>query len=195
MKPLKTLIIGIFLILFLAFTRTASANEGTVTMSSAEGVSCQVFSVEVVASKYSVLVRCANLIYPPSSTATYYFVWSALSDERPNRLGDLQLGRAEFNASEPFDRLFVTIEQRKNPLNPSNEEVMEGTLRPFVFDGAPVEEFTQPTATPRAQATTPPGQPTSALARITSFLLRGGIIVLIIVAIGGAVYYIISKFR
>jgi hypothetical protein len=195
MKPLRILIIGIFLTLFLAFTRTASANEGTVTMSSAEGVSCQAFSVEVIAGKYSVLTRCANLTYPPSSTATYYFVWSALNDERPNRLGDLQLGRAEYTASEPFSRLFVTIEQRKNPLNPSNEVVMEGTLRSFVFDGTPVEEITQPTATPRAQATTPPGQPTSALARITSFLLRAGIIILIIVAIGGAIYYIISKFR
>ena len=192
MRLLKLIVALVSIVFFLMFTRSVSANEGTATLASKDGVTCQAFSVEASAGKYSVLVRCANLTYPPSSTTTYYFVWTSLNDEKPNRLGDLQLGRALFSATDPFDKIFVTIEQRKNPLNPSNDKVMEGTLKPFVFEGV-AEEFSQPTTTPKAldQAT---GQ-TSALARITSFLLRAGIIILIIAATGGAIYYIVSKFR
>lgn len=194
---IKLFILGIFLAGFLAIlAKPASANEGTFTMASNDGAQCQGFSVEVLAGKYSILVRCVNLTYPPSSSSTYYYVWSAMNDEKPQRLGDLNLGRAGFTAMDPYNKVLVSIEQKKNPMNPSSEIVMTGNLQSFVFNGVPLEEIAEPTAAPSEKDTTEQTQEQSSLlAKITSFLLRAGVIVLIVVAVGGAIYYIISKFK
>jgi hypothetical protein len=196
---------------FLAFTlffvvnHEAQASEGTVDLVG-NNVECYGMSVETYSNQFSILLRCENVVYPPSDTGILYYVWvTNLNNSKPIRLGSLDFGRASYKASSPFKDMYVTIEGKKNPTSPSGEIVMTGKMKGFQFDNITSKQPTTITPPPSngqvtdedmaAQIDKQSEGSTSFLANATSFLLRAGIIVLVVIAIVGIILFVISKLR
>ena len=201
----------IILTLFLAFTvlfavhTQANASEGTVDLIG-DNVECLGMSVATYSKQFSILIRCENVVYPPSDTGILYYVWvTNLDNGKPIRLGNLEYGRELFKANSPFTNMYVTIESKKNPNTPSGEIVMTGQMQSFQFnnitsmqpttvtpppdDGQVTDEDTAQEIDDQSESST------SFLANITSFLLRAGIVVLVVIAIVGIILFVISKLR
>lgn len=180
------------------------ANEGTVDLVG-NNVECLATSVEVTPKKYDILLRCKNVVYPPG-TGNLYYLWAEGENSKITRLGDIELGKAKFSANTPFNKLFVTIEQKKNPMSNSGIVVMRGDLTSFVFSNIteaepttikPLEEekVTTDEEVQKIEEEAQKSDQTSILTRITSFLLRAGVIILIVVAVVGVIMFVISKIR
>ena len=202
-KTILTLILAVT-VLFAVHTQ-ANASEGTVDLIG-DNVECLGMSVATYSKQFSILLRCENLTYPPSDTGILYYVWvTDLEKGKPIRLGNLEYGRELFKANVPFKDMYVTIESRKNPNSPSNEIVMTGQLQSFEFNNitsmqpstiTPPPSNGQVTDEDTAQEIDDQSESsTSFLANITSFLLRAGIIVLVVIAIVGIILFVISKLR
>lgn len=201
----------IILTLFLAFTvlfavhTQANASEGTIDLIG-DNVECLGMSVETTSKQFSILLRCENVVYPPSDTGLGYYVWvTSLSNGKQVRLGSLDFGRASYKANVPFNNMYVTIENKKNPSSPSGEIVMTGQTQAFGFDNitsmqpstiTPPPSNGQVTDEDTAQEIDDQSESsTSFLANVTSFLLRAGIVVLVVIAIVGIILFVISKLR
>lgn len=202
-KIILTLVLA-FIVLFAVQTR-ANASEGSVDLIG-DNVECLGMSVETTSKQFSILLRCENVVYPPSDTGLGYYVWvTSLSNGKQVRLGSLDFGRASYKANVPFNNMYVTIESKKNPSSPSDEIVMTGQIQAFEFDN--ITSMQPLTITPppsngqvtdedtAAQIDDQSESSTSFLANVTSFLLRAGIIVLVVIAIVGIILFVISKLR
>ena len=202
-KIILTLILA-FSILFAVHTQ-ANASEGTIDLIG-DNVECLGMSVETTSKQFSILLRCENVVYPPSDIGLGYYVWvTNLNSGKQVRLGSLDFGRASYRANVPFNDIFVTIESRKNPNTPSSDIVMTSQLQAFQFNNitsmqpstiTPPPSNGQVTDEDTAQQIDDQSESsTSFLANITSFLLRAGIIVLVVIAIVGIILFVISKLR
>src|SRR3989344_3467204 len=110
MNVFKLILFSIITFIFLVLaTPIAKANEGTVNLSSGESI-CLATSVETESNEFSVLIRCSNLIYPPSKGGNTYLVWTRRGTRRPELLGELEFGKVLLSAREPFDSLLITSE-------------------------------------------------------------------------------------
>lgn len=102
-----------FLGLLLAATRV-SASEGKTTLRNTIGqdATCDAKSALMTDNKYTILITCRDLTYPPSVDTNAYIVWATpLNGGKPTRLGSLGYGRAEFRTSNPFASLFISREK------------------------------------------------------------------------------------
>ena len=183
----------------------AKATEGTIDLVG-DNVECLTMSVETYSNQFSILMRCENLVYPPSNTGILYYAWiENLDNGKILRVGDLDYGRAVYKVNAPFKKMFVTIEGKKNPNSPSDQVVMTGQVQPFQFNNVTSQQPSTITPPPSDEQVTDEDSAqqideqsessTSFLAKITSFLLRAGIVVLVVVAIVGIILFVISKLR
>jgi hypothetical protein len=206
-RVVKLISIIVFVVLsFFVLTTNTKASEGTVDLVG-NNTECLGMSVATNTTSFTILMRCANLVYPPTPDTVYYYVWVTGTDGKTARLGDLDLGRALFKSSKPFSEMYVTTENQKNPSSPSSNIVMQGSIQPFVFSnitGQPTTTTTTTETTSNGEKTTDSqtsqetdeqSDSTNVLSNITSFLLRAGIIILVVVAIVGIILFVISKIR
>ena len=202
-KVLATLLVAFGLLFYIQ--SEARASEGTVDLVGSN-VECLGMSVETYSNQFSVLVRCENLVYPPSDQGILYYVWATNTNNGKDiRLGSLDFGRASYKINAPFKDMFVTIEGKKNPNSPSDQVVMTGQMQAFQFDNVSSDRPSTITPPPSSDMVTDENTAqeideqsdtsSSFLANITSFLLRAGIIILVIVAIVGIILFVISKLR
>ena len=126
---------------------------------------CFVSSILTKSFDYSLLVSCRDLIYPPAADMFTYILWAtSLKDGKPEKIGELGIGKGEFKIKEAFSNLFVTKERDGKARSPSEFIVMQGGVQPLNFletpgqttletQGEPAEVQNQaptPTVTPKA---------------------------------------------
>jgi hypothetical protein len=154
MKRLK--IFAIILLLaaaVLVASKPAQASEGTANLTSptAENASCFISSVLLENRNYKLIVSCRDLIYPPSQDLFSYILWTTPAEGgNAIKLGELGVGKAEFNTNRAFSELFVTSEPDNRVRSPSDRVIMRGSIEPLNFEGkveaaqAPPEEKEEP---------------------------------------------------
>ena len=96
-------------------------------------------------NKYRMLVGCRDLIYPGGAQIYYYVLWVNPADGgKAVKLGDLGLGKKQFDANKPFSSMFVTTEKTTKVKSPSGPTVMQGRVESITF----LERPQSPTPTP-----------------------------------------------
>lgn len=152
MRLLKLIIISsVFLIGAFWAANPSLASEGTVELRSSndQDYRCFVASLLMENSKYKVLVSCRDLIYPPQPDLFTYIMWATpLGGVKAVKLGELGVGKADFETKDAFSNLFVTVEQNRNARTPSGQVVMSGNVQGISFLDRP----TTPTPTPEGVA-------------------------------------------
>lgn len=154
---LLTLIAYAFLV-----SGTAHASEGQTNLQSVIGdnSTCNAKSALMTDNRYTILITCKDLIYPPTPDTNAYIVWATPSDgDNPVRLGALGFGRAQFRTPESFSNLFVTRErvnsQNLGSIRTPGTVVMRGNVAvdptaPVIFEEpVPAEEEIIATPAPR----------------------------------------------
>jgi hypothetical protein len=102
-------------------------------------------------------------------------------------LGELGVGKAEFQTKDAFSSLFVTVEHDSNPRSPSGMTVMKGAVQNITF----LERPTTPTPTPEGQPTQveQKNQSQSTSDKLITGLKRAGLVsALAIIALIGLVF-------
>lgn len=145
---LKLLAAAIFLFLIALVVPTSTgASEGITELASTNERDYRCFATSFLMenSQYKVLIGCRNLIYPPQEDLFNYVVWAtSTEDGSPQRLGELGVGKAEFNTKAKFSSLFVTTESNARARSPEGATVMRGAVQQITF----LEDDTTPTPTP-----------------------------------------------
>ena len=181
-------LILIFLSAFV-FTRHSYASEGTAELRSTNENSyrCFVASIQMVNLNYRILVSCRDLLYPAGDDIFTYMLWGTPSaGGRAVKLGELGLGRAEFETKVPFSNLFVTTEKSKKDREPVGPVVMRGDLRRIAF----LDSQISPTPTEAAEEDiTTPAPELTTKDRLVSGVKRAGVVAaLALVAVFGLVF-------
>jgi len=113
------------------------ANEGEFKLQSSlnNDSQCLAYSVEVQTNKYSLLITCRGLVYPPLPPNTdSYILWADGADTKnPVKLTNLLFGKGSAKKDGKFNRLFVTLE-RGNPKQPTGPTIMSSTIQEFTFN-------------------------------------------------------------
>lgn len=152
MRLLKLIIISlVFLIGAFGAAKPSLASEGTVELRSTtdQDYRCFVASLLMENSRYKVLVSCRDLIYPPQPDLFTYIMWvTPLGGTRATKLGELGVGKADFETKDAFSNLYVTTEENRNARTPSGQVVMSGNVQRISFLDRP----TTPTPTPGGAA-------------------------------------------
>jgi hypothetical protein len=129
------LFLGINIALLFLSAGVTSASEGNTTLQSIIGgdSTCDAKSALMADNRYTILITCKDLLYPPTSDTNAYVVWATpTGGGSAFRLGALGFGRAEFKTQNPFSALFVTRERVNNQnlsrLKDPGAVVMRGTV-------------------------------------------------------------------
>lgn len=193
-KRLKLITSAFFVALSLMMltAKPARASEGTAQLTSASGQNsrCFVSSVLMQNRSYKVVVSCRDLIYPPSKDLFSYMLWASPAEGgNPIKLGELGIGKAEFNTNKAFTDLSVTSEADNRARSPSERVIMNGTIQPFTIEGEvqpaqtkpeekqePAEDFGEIIEEP-----TPTPTPTLQRSSIFGGIKRAGIIAIVLI--------------
>lgn len=201
------------MLLFASFMQVTSveAAEGVAELGSVNGSTSRCFVMSTIVDRsnnYLLQVLCRDLIYPIEPKGLFYILWAnpiALGkDIKPIRVGDIEFGRKSFNLGNEFSSLFITKEQTQSPDQPSNDKVMEGTVKSISFlDREPTPTIIpsptikqSPTTGPSTtitQAVTPTPQPKSGGTILNIMKILG--IFILIVFILASIFYVIGKLR
>jgi len=203
MKFIKFLLFILFFTLSLFIsTNKIIASEGTAELRSTNNQSyrCFVASLLMENSRYKIIVSCRDLIYPPRSDLFNYVIWATPIDGNKSiKLGELGVGKANFEIKNAFSNLFVTTEQDKNTRVPKGEIVMNGNVQSISF----LDKPTSPTPTPeksdsnekasrdqdQKEEVTIPTQELTTRERLVEALKRAGIVVFFgLVALVGLIF-------
>lgn len=158
MQFIKILGISLFtLALFFLAAPSARASEGTVELQGTTGQNSRCFTTSILMSNFnfSLVVSCRELIYPPAADMFSYVLWAtSLKDAKPIKLGELGVGKAQFQTNSAFSSLFVTKERNGGVREPSDALVMQGAVKPIdLLEGparpAPEVPSISPTPTPK----------------------------------------------
>lgn len=177
----KNLIIFLFIfsaLFFLKPIKTIQASEGISKIRSVSGGTfrCFLSSLQTQTLKYKILVSCRDLLYPANTGAYSYVMWANPEDGgKPDKLGPLGLGKAEFETKKAFTSVFVTTETNDKVRTPSKTVVMRGTLEPLAFLDKP--SATAPTPTDKPSLGPENGQETSSQNRLATALKRAGLVI------------------
>jgi hypothetical protein len=206
MKMRKLLILSASTLLSFVFLFVVAgkvmASEGTFEMESTtrDNFRCFAASLLLENRKYKIIITCRNLIYPPNEELFTYMLWAnSAADDKNIKLGSLGIGKATFDTTKPFNRLFVTIEKDKRVRSPSGEIVMSGNLKKLEF----LENIQSPTPTTEAEgdeveeevASDEPEQPLSTRDKLLTGLRRAGLIAFFaLVALIGLIF-VVSRSR
>jgi len=74
---------------------------------------------------YKILVSCRDILYPGGTEVFHYVAW-AQNNGNSTRLGELGLGKVEFETGNAFSSIIVTKESSSRPRNPQGTIVMRG---------------------------------------------------------------------
>lgn len=127
-----------------------NASEGTAEIRNLVGgqARCWASSVLMRDFNYKILLSCRDLVYPINSETFTYTLWvTEQGSGDPIRLGDVGIGKREFDIEDAFNGYFVTEERTSNPRNPSDRVIMAGQVQPIAILEGPT-----PTAGPQATA-------------------------------------------
>lgn len=189
----------------------AEASNGVVELGSTNGSSTRCFALSTSVNRsnnFQVLIRCRNLIYPVEPTGMFYILWSNPiglgNDSKPVLAGDMGFGDVSFNIQNSFSGLFITKEQAQSPSQPSNQRIMEGSIKPLPFlekEPTPTRIPSptikpQPTIEPirgKTQQVTPTPQPKGGITFFSVMQVIG--ILVIFVFVFTIIFYVISKLR
>ncbi len=189
-----TLVVGT---LFLTSASAVFGYDGHVNLTNRVGEDgrCWAPTVLMQDQTYKVLLSCRDITYPGGNEVFYYVVWANLaSGAKPERLGSLGLGKAEFQTRNEFTSLFITKEKSANASTPTGQVVMQGTLQAEdLLQERGKETATTPAQTPNpisgdnqvvtaTPITTP--QPRTGIAK---FLTSG---ILAVLGIGGLIFVV-----
>lgn len=202
MKLLKISLLFVLLTLslFLGVDKVYAA-EGTTELRSTNNQSYRCFAASLLMenSRYKIIVSCRDLIYPPQPDLFNYVIWATpIEGKRAIKLGELGVGKANFEIKDAFSNLFVTTEKDKNTKIPKGDIVMKGNTQSISF----LDKPTSPTPTPEKdteeESATDQDQkdeveiPTQELTtrdRLVEALKRAGVVVLFgLVALVGLIF-------
>lgn len=167
-KQLSLLMVLLPIFLFI-ISSDAHASEGETYLSSQDGSAseCKAYSVLMPNLSFEILMTCRNLIYPGNANQFNLIAWAEPSDGgNPIRLGELGVGKVQFDTNEAFSRIFVTREGSSRPRNPGTNVVMSGSVEPIPFRNG-----SQPQARPTSESVQTP-TPTPATAQTGNFFSR-----------------------
>jgi hypothetical protein len=193
----KLLSISALSVVFFALSTAATfAFDGQINLTNRIGEDgrCWASTVLMQNQNYKVLVSCRDITYPGGNQVFYYVMWAnPAAGGNPIRLGDLGMGKNEFQIQQEFTSLFVTTEKSTNLNTPTGQIVMQGTVQPIdILQERGKETATTPAQTPNpisgdnlvtaTPITTP--QPRTGIAK---FLTSG---ILAVLALGGLIFVI-----
>lgn len=119
--------------IFLLSAKAVSANEGVFSLEPVSGSgSCYALSV-YDDSRFEILLSCQSLETPYSAELNRYMLWVEDSQGDVSRLGEIDRGKYEGSIGSEFARMFVTAESKRTPRNPSEHEVVSGTIKDIPF--------------------------------------------------------------
>jgi hypothetical protein len=186
MKNRILLSLGVIILTFCLTTKIAQANEGLFVLKNQIGgnTSCEASSVLMENLNYVILLSCRNLNYPGGERISYYILWGQPQDGgKPFRLGEIGLGKAEFQTRTPFSTLFITRELNKNSNTPTTPVIAQGSLNQLSFNQEnstpqPAGAVSTPSPTP---APISQKQPTlgERITKVTGIVAIIGLVVLI----------------
>ena len=197
-KTIYSLLCSLVLTFYLMFfvPTQVLASDGIFELRSLTGDNARCFAVSLLMTngRYKIVVSCVDLLYPPQPPDIFtYVVWATPIDgNRPVRLGELGVGKAQYEAGQQFSELFVSTEQMANVRSPSGNIVMRATAQPIAF----LQRPTTPTPVPekQPQGETPEQAESENLStrdKLFTALRRAGIAALLaLVAIIGLVFVI-----
>lgn len=209
---LRNFVFTIIILLFASFLQVTrvEASEGVVELGSINGSPTRCFAMSTSVNRstnFLVVIRCRNLIYPVGP-GMFYILWSNPiglgKDSKPTPIGDIAFGDVSFNIQNSFSSLFITKEQTQSPSQPSNDRVMEGSVKPISF----LEKEPTPTIIPSptikplltieltpkiTQAVTPTPKPKSGVSFLTIMQTSGILIIVIFILVG--IFLVINKIR
>jgi hypothetical protein len=140
-------VIVLFIFSFLTKNRVL-ASEGLVELRSTteDDYHCFVASLLMTDGKFNVNVSCVDLLYPPRPPdVNVYMLWGTPSSgDKAIKIGELGVGKAEFDVKEAFTTLYVTVEENDKVKTPGQYIVMEGVVEPISF----LQRSQSPTPTP-----------------------------------------------
>ncbi len=195
-KVLKASVLSVAL-----FTLTASsifAFDGEVNLTNRIGDDgrCWAGTVLMQNQNYKVLVSCRDITYPGGNEVFYYVMWAnPAAGGKAVRLGDLGIGKNEFQTNQEFTTLFVTKEKAVNVNAPTGAIVMQGSVQAIpILQEKGKETATTPVQTPNPISGENPSvvtptpitspQPRTGVAK---FLTTG---ILAVLGIGGLIFVV-----
>ncbi len=210
---LKNLLVSIIILLFASFLQVTmvEASEGVVELGSLNGSASRCFAMSTLVNRstnYLLVLQCRNLIYPVEPIGMFYILWSNPiglgKDSKPIPIGDIVFGNLSFNIQNSFSSLFITKEQTQSPSQPSNNRVMEGSVKPISFlEKEPTPTIMpSPTIKPRptieptqgiTQTVTPTPQPKGGVTFLNVMQASGILIIIIFILV--SIFYVINKIR
>lgn len=193
MRLIKGLIVIFFLLATFLVAKPTLASEGIFELRSTDEENYRCFSVSLLMldSKFKIIVSCRDLIYPPRANLFNYIMWTTPSDgSKPQKLGTLGVGKANFETKKSFSSLFVTIEKNKNARSPSNQVVMQGNVQVISFLDKPGEATPTPKeATKETETQESSTQEQTTGQKLGAAIKRAGLIIFLgLVVIAGLVF-------
>ena len=191
--------IGLMIAAFSFLASPSRASEGTAELKSIKGETMRCFATSILMEnyEYQVSLSCRDLIYPPKPDAFSYILWATpTQNDKPLNIGELGIGKGNFETKTAFTKLFVTIESDRRTKTPQGEIVMEGSIQSISFLDKQEEIKTsaeQAKITPTASPT--PTPTTSSARNILGKILGTGAIILGLVLVVVIVVYFLSRRR
>lgn len=180
--------------LFASSFSAVAAFDGQVNLTNRVGDEgrCWAGAVLMQNQNYKILVSCRDITYPGGNEVFYYVMWAnPANGGNAERLGDLGIGKNEFQTRNEFTSLFVTREKGTNVNTPSGSIVMQGTLQPIgiLSENGKTTTTNTPTASeaPVADIVVTPIPTPQARTGIAKFLTSG---ILAILGIGGLIFVV-----
>jgi hypothetical protein len=136
MKFTATIALASLSILLFVSAKTVRASEGLFEIRSISGedARCYATSLLMADGKYQILLGCRDLIFPPQGKIGGYILWAKSSVNGDIfKLGSIGIGKASFSTKDPFNQLFITIEENDKIRVPSENVVMNGGLTRIEF--------------------------------------------------------------
>ncbi|QQG47481.1 MAG: hypothetical protein HY044_00055 [Candidatus Woesebacteria bacterium] len=178
---------------FLISTKVSHAFEGSFELKNQVGTNdrCVAYVAGLENSNYKILFSCRDLNYPGGETLSYYIAWAnPQAGGNPIRLGDLNLGSAEFQTNKALSSIFVTREADRGTRNPSTNVVMKGNFEKSDFLASsqspevPTKPAQSPSSTPQSEAKVTQNPITNILKTASVFAIIG------LVALIGLVFFL-----
>jgi hypothetical protein len=148
----KKVLVGAVAVVFLGIASPVKASEGVVELNNTVGESSRCFAASILMSDYTyrILMSCRDLVYPVGENVLKYYVYAVPREGKKDvRLGDLGLGKAQFNSRGAFYSLYVVREKAAIGTQKVQQTViMKGNVSKIKFLDSGVGQEVGPTIAP-----------------------------------------------
>lgn len=121
------------LVMLLAVTGVARANEGTIQLAGKTDTDGRCFATSIyIDGNYKLLMTCRGLSVALDPVMNKYVVWANVGEVK-RRLGEIVNGKLSASLSDKFDSLFVTLESDAYSAKPSINMILNGKLEQIDF--------------------------------------------------------------